>query len=104
MCSPLLAGHRRLDISVDQDSLLKLIEACADIESSIYELDREQILLSLRQYLVLLLCPPSPFINSKVQPVKFGTMLLDELTDKSEKEDDKSRKEKRTILSLIALS
>lgn len=54
--------------------------------------------------MVLLLCPPSPFINSQVQPVKLGTVLLDELKEKSEQEDDAARKEKRMILSLIALS
>lgn len=35
----------------------------------------------LRQFVVLLLCPPSPFVNSLADPVSFANDLLENKTE-----------------------
>lgn len=48
----------------------------------------------LREYIILLLCPPAPFSNTLADPTAFGATLLS---------DHESSSEKQHMLALIAL-
>ena len=72
MCSPILIDVKRIDMSADKDSLFKLFNVASEIDGNAH-------LKVLRQYLILLLCPPIPFFNEATTPVDFGEAILERL-------------------------
>jgi hypothetical protein len=72
ICSPILLDVKRIDINTDLDSLFKLFQICQDVDGANH-------LKVLRQYMLLLLCPPMPFVNSNVVPIDFGEAILEKL-------------------------
>jgi hypothetical protein len=101
MCSPILADVKRIDVIVDLDHLNKLVNLASDMDSQAH-------FKVLRQYLILLLCPPSPFVNSTVEAIKFGDGILEKLKQPAwavvTNKDLKIKNEMQMILALIAVS
>ena len=38
--------------------------------------DDKKAISVLREYIILLVCPPAPFTNTEADPIAFGNMLL----------------------------
>lgn len=69
LCAPGLPSHKKIDLAVNQDVLFQII----DLASSSPDETR-----MLRQFVILLLCPPSPFVNSLADPCTFAKELLNQ--------------------------
>ena len=53
----------------------------------------------LRQFVVLLLCPPAPFVNSLADPVTFANDLL-----KAHPDDQRKTQQRQILVSTLAAS
>jgi hypothetical protein len=73
LCAPSLVSHKRIDLAVATATLLQVVDLAASNDSS----SNEQETRLLQQFVVLLLCPPAPFVNSMADPVGFTKALLE---------------------------
>jgi hypothetical protein len=73
LCAPGLVAHKRIDLAVDAATLLHIIDLTSVSATSGCESQTRM----LRQFVVLLLCPPAPFINTLANPVSLANDLLE---------------------------
>ena len=95
LCAPSLVGHKRIDLAVPTTILMQVIDLAATTNS--FTTDQETRLL--RQFVVLLLCPPAPFVNSLADPVGFTKALLE-----AEDVDALKTKQRQILVSGLAAS
>jgi ABC-type phosphate transport system ATPase subunit len=88
MCSPILAGQKSIDLVVNSATMEKLMTTASEVQ------DDKKSINVLREYIILLLCPPAPFSNTLADPTAFGATLLS---------DHENSSEKQHMLALIAL-
>ena len=73
LCAPSLLTHKRIDLAVPTATLLQVLDLAASNESPSHEHETRL----LQQFVVLILCPPAPFVNSMADPVSFTRSLLE---------------------------
>lgn len=91
LCAPSLANHKRIDLAVDAVCLLNILDLTASPSTG----GAESQTRMLQQLLVLLLCPPSPFVNSLAHPVTFSNELL------AGDSGDLARKRQRQLMASV---
>lgn len=92
LSAPSLTAHKRIDLAVDSAALLGII----DMTSALAAEGSESQTRLLRQFVVLLLCPPAPFVNSLAHPVAFSGELL-----AGQPEEDSGKTRQRQLLASV---
>jgi len=95
LCAPGLVAHKRIDLAVDPAALLRII----DLTSTSATAGTESQTRMLRQFVVLLLCPPAPFVNSLADPVTFANDLL-----QGQPGDAGATRQRQVLASVLAAS
>jgi len=86
-------AHKKIDLAVAPAALLRII----DLTSASAGAGTESQTRMLRQFVVLLLCPPAPFVNSLADPVTFSEDLL-----KGHQEDPAKTRQRQILASVLA--
>jgi hypothetical protein len=95
LCAPGLVAHKRIDLAVDPATLLHII----DLTSASAASGSESQTRMLRQFVVLLLCPPAPFVNTLANPVSFADDLLE-----TKCEDPANAQQRQLLAGVLAAS
>ena len=67
LSAPSLTAFNNIDLAVPSSTVLNIVDTAVTVAGT------ERHAGLLRELAVLLLCPPSPFVNSQANPVSFAT-------------------------------
>lgn len=95
LSAPSLGAFKRIDLAVESSTVLNIVDTAVTVAGT----DSQAGLL--RELAVLLLCPPSPFVNSLAQPVAFTNKLL---ADTSESQASTVLHQRQILVSVLAAS